>query len=244
MKMKVDLSKFKLKSRDEHTATLTHPDGHEVKIAIKALHPMNRQNLDSLQMADGGQVTQSNPKLEESKKVPRPLQSPDPAMKPAGGVRAAKGGELEIEPINPPEPKHHIEYEPYQAPVVEKLDKPEPKRHLQYEKMAEGGKAGDSNQSDANDKSIVINNMPPSQSVSPEQQQQMGLDPQQIQQAAAAQSGTVDQGGIAAPQQPQQPQSQQPQQPQSQQPQQPQPGSYAAGNIGHIIINFAVYLMI
>lgn len=218
MKMKVDLSKFKLKSRDEHTATLTHPDGHEVKIAIKALHPMNRQNLDSLQMADGGQVTQSNPKLEESKKVPRPMQSPDPAMKPAGGVRAAKGGELEIEPVNPPEPKHHIEYEPYQAPVVEKLDKPEPKQHLQYEKMAEGGEA-EADEQPQTQQPIVINNMPPSQSVSPEQQQQLGLDPQQIQQAAA-QSGTVDQGGIAA---------QQPQQPQSQQPQQPQPGSYGAG---------------
>ena len=165
--MKVDLSKFKLKSRDEHTATLTHPDGHEVKIAIKALHPMNRQNLDNLKMADGGEIKQSNPKLEESKKVPRPImQSPDPSMKPAGGVRAAKGGELEVEELEHPEPKHHIEYEPYQAPIVEKLDKPEPKQHLQYEKMAEGGEAaGDSNPSD--DKSIVINNMPPSQSVNP-----------------------------------------------------------------------------
>lgn len=66
MKMKLDLSKFKKISQDDTTAVLQHPDGHRFHVAIQALHPANRKNLDSLQMAGGG-----NPKLEESKKTPR-----------------------------------------------------------------------------------------------------------------------------------------------------------------------------
>ena len=49
MKMKVDLSKFKLKHKDDKSATLIHPDGHEFKVAINALHPLNRKNLENLE---------------------------------------------------------------------------------------------------------------------------------------------------------------------------------------------------
>lgn len=70
MKIKVDLSKFKLRSRDEHKAVLEHPDGHTFNVAIKALHPENRKNLDSLKMADGGEVKgkqSSGPNLDPDK---------------------------------------------------------------------------------------------------------------------------------------------------------------------------------
>jgi hypothetical protein len=51
MKVKIDLSKFKLKHKDDKVATLVHgTDGHEVKLVIKALHPMNRANLDKLEL--------------------------------------------------------------------------------------------------------------------------------------------------------------------------------------------------
>lgn len=71
MKMKLDLSKFKLKKKDDDFAHLTHPDGHTFKVAIKALHPENRKHLDSLEphepkkMAEGGQVG-SNAILKEN----------------------------------------------------------------------------------------------------------------------------------------------------------------------------------
>lgn len=66
MKVKLDLSKFKLKHKDDKIATMVHKDGHEIRIAIKALHPENRKNLDSLKMSQGGDVdTQS--KLQAAK---------------------------------------------------------------------------------------------------------------------------------------------------------------------------------
>jgi hypothetical protein len=81
----LDLSKFKRVSSDNQTTTLRHEHGHEVKIAHGALSPKLRGNLAALPQheepkgkpsaarfkeAQGGEVRQSNPKLEESKKVP------------------------------------------------------------------------------------------------------------------------------------------------------------------------------
>lgn len=61
--MKFDLNKFKKVNSDRHTTTLRHPDGHDIKIAHKALSPKMRKELmdmpgheqDGVQhFADGG----------------------------------------------------------------------------------------------------------------------------------------------------------------------------------------------
>lgn len=74
--MKIDLSQFKVKHKDENSATLVHPDGHEFKVAVKALHPLNRNNFDKLEkheepkvkkMADGGKVPDKGPKVDPQK---------------------------------------------------------------------------------------------------------------------------------------------------------------------------------
>lgn len=52
MKAKIDFSKFKVIKKDEERATLQHPHGHEVTIARRALHPMNREHFDALEVVD------------------------------------------------------------------------------------------------------------------------------------------------------------------------------------------------
>jgi len=42
--------------KDKDFAHLQHPDGHVFKVAINALHPENRKNLDKLKMAHGGEA--------------------------------------------------------------------------------------------------------------------------------------------------------------------------------------------
>ncbi len=92
MKMKIDLSKFKLKHKDDKIATLMHPDGHEVRIAINALHPMNRKNLESLQPhetvkeAEGGEMEYAT----SPKATPGHEQMPTMYAKGGTAVRDAK----------------------------------------------------------------------------------------------------------------------------------------------------------
>lgn len=62
MKIKLDLSKFKLHSKDDKIAILEHPDGHMFHVAVTALHPENRKSLDALQMATGGEVNKKEDK--------------------------------------------------------------------------------------------------------------------------------------------------------------------------------------
>jgi hypothetical protein len=57
MKIKLDLGQFKLKNNDGKIATLIHPDGHEFRVAVGALHPENRKNLDSLSAPDEAEAT-------------------------------------------------------------------------------------------------------------------------------------------------------------------------------------------
>lgn len=74
--MKLDLSKLKLKSKDDKFAYLHHDDGHEIKIAINALHPHNRAGLDELpKFADGSDDVQPSSKI---KFQPSGFPQPDP----------------------------------------------------------------------------------------------------------------------------------------------------------------------
>jgi hypothetical protein len=50
MKAKIDFSTAKMVARDEDYATFKNKQGHEFKIAVKALHPENRKNLDSIEL--------------------------------------------------------------------------------------------------------------------------------------------------------------------------------------------------
>ena len=166
MKMKLDLSKFKMKHRDDDHATLLHPEGHEIKIAIKRLHPENRKNLESLEMhipassakmhqgaeMNSGAASQSmpmaeggpaNPKLAESKKSPRMM---------------AKGGKVDYEAIKLPKSQEPLDYE-----EIKEDDKPEHPLDIESidepQKMATGGEASDDDSQDSAPASPVTVNV-------------------------------------------------------------------------------------
>ena len=96
----MDLSKFKKVSSDDLHTILRHKAGHEIKLNHKALDSKMVDALGKLKMAKGGQVKQSNPKLEESKKLPH----------------YADGGEaddsLDYEPVS----SQGVDYESAQTP--------------------------------------------------------------------------------------------------------------------------------
>lgn len=52
----IKLSNFEKISEDKKCATLRHKDGHEMKILVRALSPIQREQLKRLKMANGGQV--------------------------------------------------------------------------------------------------------------------------------------------------------------------------------------------
>lgn len=161
MKMKVDLSKFKLKSKDDKIATLMHPDGHEFRVAIHALHPENRKNLENL--APHEPVNNMAPK--------------SPKM--------ADGGKVDYEPIQDDTKVDYeaVDDEPKQPVDYESIPE-EPKKY------ADGGEADDSAPSDNSDEAPVtvnVNNPEPGagpQGIVPEQ-------PATPMQAAASQEAAV-----------------------------------------------------
>jgi len=71
-KLPLDLSKFKKVASDEHTTTLSHYEGHEIKIAHKALSAKMKDQLAKMPQAKKEKIKQDkeNPKLAESKKTP------------------------------------------------------------------------------------------------------------------------------------------------------------------------------
>lgn len=52
----INLAKFQKVSEDGKTATLQHEDGHEMKVLLKALSPVQREQMKRLKMAKGGKV--------------------------------------------------------------------------------------------------------------------------------------------------------------------------------------------
>ncbi len=52
----LNLKGFTKIASDEHTSTFRHPDGHEIKVATKALHPSLRADLQAMPLAKGGKV--------------------------------------------------------------------------------------------------------------------------------------------------------------------------------------------
>jgi hypothetical protein len=165
MKMKVDLSKFKLKSKDDKIATLIHPDGHEFRVAINALHPMNRKHLEAL-----------SPHVED---VPVPAEGQTNTPNTATG-NFAKGGEAKT--IEKKEAEQVEDYKPMEA------DKNEaPAQHY-----AEGGEAtSDSSDSvsDKDDSGDTGNQSPVTVNVNPPAP---GAGPQGVVQPQAAAAPAAD----------------------------------------------------
>lgn len=127
----LDLTKFKRISSDKHTTTLEHPDGHRVTVAHSALSPKLRSNLAELpmhpSMAKGGEVKQSNPKLEESKKLP-------PKM--------AQGGKIEHVDYSAVAKEGNTIPDPAMDAAMDKADADDKARKMaasQPQKLADGG---------------------------------------------------------------------------------------------------------
>lgn len=73
----LDLSKFKKIKQDQKSATLRHPDGHEIKVAVGGLSPEMRKKLTSLPVyKDGGGEIENAP--EPSFDQPAPSTAPFP----------------------------------------------------------------------------------------------------------------------------------------------------------------------
>lgn len=107
MAFKMDMSKFKLTSSDKKSATLKHDDGHEIKVAINALSPQMRKELQKLpkvkedpeMLADGGSVGEPNKKAaaEVSKGASASGWQPDVWKANAkSALGLAKGGYVEL----------------------------------------------------------------------------------------------------------------------------------------------------
>lgn len=102
-KLGIDLSKFRKIAHDKDTATLRHKDGHEIKIALKGLHPSSRGDVARLplheapkKMADGGQVDAEplqaeaiEPQVATQPEVDYNNQPPLPAGTPPSSVDGA-----------------------------------------------------------------------------------------------------------------------------------------------------------
>ncbi len=88
----LNLSKFKKISSDDKITTLRHPDGHEFRVAHKALTPRLKKDLEALpmagpvKMADGGE----SPKKNSTESDPS-LQSTTPDIEYSNGVPQYKG---------------------------------------------------------------------------------------------------------------------------------------------------------
>ena len=69
-KLFLDLSKMsKVKDKDGMTV-FKHKDGHEIHVKHSAITEDNKKQMDALPLNKGGVIKQSNPKLEESRKIP------------------------------------------------------------------------------------------------------------------------------------------------------------------------------
>lgn len=107
--MKLNMAHFEKVGGDDSHSIMKHKDGHEFKIMHKALSKKMAADFKALPMADGGEVPQENPKLEESKKQPpgAPHLDPDKAKKFVKGFNNAfaDGGDVKAAPKDDvPEP--------------------------------------------------------------------------------------------------------------------------------------------
>lgn len=112
--MKLNLSKFKKVKEDEHSATLEHPSGHQIRIAKKLLSPDVHEELSKLpmKMASGGKVLH----FEDN-----PEQVPDtPDQDNSDGSQAAlaeQASQDQPAPQTPQTPTVVINNTPAQAPA-------------------------------------------------------------------------------------------------------------------------------
>lgn len=63
--MHINLKKFKKVAQDEHHSTMEDKDGHQFKIAHKPLSPEMRKQVMAIPMADGGEVADKGPAINQ-----------------------------------------------------------------------------------------------------------------------------------------------------------------------------------
>jgi hypothetical protein len=68
-KLPIDLKGFKKSSSDKHTTTLVHKNGHEIKLAHKALSKEMRDSLEKLPMAEGAKKPDVRAERKEKEKA-------------------------------------------------------------------------------------------------------------------------------------------------------------------------------
>lgn len=75
----LNFSKFKKVAEDDKTVTMRHDKGHEMRILIKQLRPIEREQIKRLKMADGGDVESPDDAPTPIAPTSQSLQSPEPA---------------------------------------------------------------------------------------------------------------------------------------------------------------------
>jgi hypothetical protein len=71
----LDFSKFKKVSEDDKTVTMRHDKGHEMRILLKSLKPIEREQIKRIKMADGGKVQ----KFADGSEKPIEVEPVDPS---------------------------------------------------------------------------------------------------------------------------------------------------------------------
>lgn len=104
--MHINLSKFKKVRSDQHTTTLKHQDGHEIKIAHRALSPKLRGQLQQIEAIEAPKENQRTAQAE---------------MKP---VKMADGGEVEDKKKNIDEAVADAAEQAKQSPVTINIQQP------------------------------------------------------------------------------------------------------------------------
>ncbi len=110
-KLPFDFKQFRKTAEDKHMTTLTHKDGHTIKLAHQALNPETREALKKIPMSKGGEV--GNPKLQEAHKT---LDGKNPNLAAGKDLEAhhnksspaayASGGRVKVPgPYVPPPPQ-------------------------------------------------------------------------------------------------------------------------------------------
>lgn len=113
--VKLNFKNFKKMAQDEHSTTLQHPDGHEIKIAHKALKPEMKKQLDALPgYADGGDV---EPNSEQQGGATESWDSPDEPVQPTEVPTNVQ--------LTPPPQQPQVNLQPSMAPINQAVQEQE-----------------------------------------------------------------------------------------------------------------------
>lgn len=129
--MNLNLGKFKKKSEDEHSATLVHPEGHQIKIAKRMLSKDNLHELSKLpvqKFEDGGEalplVGLDKPAYDPDAASLQLLQNPSIGDSVKQAILDKKGSSLSVDQVNKALPQTAAHPDMPDAPVPEESSPP------------------------------------------------------------------------------------------------------------------------